>query len=75
MNFSKIYSFKEMNSYQYIAVVGLVMTLAANLILLYLDKSIPSFWALYACWSALFVIGSIVNYNSKPDEGHHHHHH
>ena len=75
MKLSKIYSFREMNSYQYIAVVGLIMTFAAHIILLFLDKDIKSFWALYACWSALFVIGSIVNINSKPDEGHHHHHH
>jgi len=74
MKLSKIYSFKEMNSYQYIAVVGLVMTFAANLILLYLQKDIQTFWALYACWSALFVVGSIVNFNSNPEEGHHHHH-
>ena len=73
MKFSKIYSFKEMNSYQYIAAVGLVMTFAANIILIYLQKDIPTFWALYACWTALFVVGSIVNFNSKPEEGHHHH--
>lgn len=75
MKLSKIYSFKEMNSYQYIAVVGLIMSFAANVILLVEGKAIQTFWALYACWTALFIIGSIVNINSKPDEGHHHHHH
>lgn len=74
MKLSKIYSFKEMNSYQYIAAVGLVMTLAANIILLYLQKDIQTFWALYACWISLFIIGTIVNFNSKPDEDHHHYH-
>jgi hypothetical protein len=27
------------------------------------------------CWTLFFIIGSIINLNSKPDEGHHHHHH
>jgi hypothetical protein len=39
------------------------------------QKPIQDFWALYVCWAALFVIGSIVNLNSKPGGHHHHHHH
>jgi len=74
MNLSKLYSFKEMNSYQFIAVVGLVMTLAAHAILLIQHKEIQTYWALYVCWVVLFILGSIANYRSKPDDGHHHHH-
>jgi hypothetical protein len=75
MKLSKIYNFKEMNSYQYIAVVGIVMSLGANIFLLISQKDIQHFWALYICWTLLFIIGSIINLNSKPGEGHHHHHH
>lgn len=73
--FSKIYNFKEMNSYQYIAVVGMVMSLGANIFLLIADKDVQHFWALYVCWGLFFLVGSIINLNSKPDEDHHHHHH
>jgi hypothetical protein len=75
MKYSKIYNFKEMNSYQYIAVVGIVMSLAAHVFLLIDHKDIQNFWALYVCWTLLFIIGSFINLNSKPGEGHHHHHH
>lgn len=75
MKFSKLYNFKEMNSYQFIAVTGLVMTIAAHLILYVQAKEIQSFWALYLCWLVVFILGSIANFRSKPGEGHHHHHH
>jgi hypothetical protein len=63
-----------MNSYQYLAVVGIVMSLGANVFLLIGHKDIQHFWALYVCWALLFLIGSIINLNNKPGEGHHHHH-
>jgi hypothetical protein len=75
MKLSKIYNFKEMNSYQYIAVVGLVMSLGANIFLLIGDKDVDNFWALYVCWALFFIVGSIINLNSKPGQDHHHHHH
>ena len=62
-----------MNSYQFIAVVGLIMTLAAHLILFLTGKHIASYWALYACWLVVFIIGSIINFNTNPDDHHHHH--
>jgi len=76
MKASKLYNFKEMNSYQFIAVVGLIMTLVAHAILLFTDKHISSFNALYACWVGVFIIGAVINFNTKPgnDHGHHHHH-
>jgi hypothetical protein len=27
------------------------------------------------CWALFFIIGSIINLNSKPGQDHHHHHH
>lgn len=74
MKISKLYNFREMNSYQFIAVVGLIMTLAAHLILLLTEKHITSFYALYACWVVVFIIGAIINFNTNPEDHHHHHH-
>lgn len=75
MKWSKIYNFKEMNSYQFIAAVGIIMTLAAHLVLWVQQKEVQSFWALYLCWAILFLLGTIYNIRSKPGQGHHHHHH
>lgn len=72
---SKIYNFKEMNSYQFIALVGFIMSLAANAVLELLGKTIENFWGLYICWTILFIIGSLKNLYGKPPEDHHHHHH
>ena len=74
MNFSKLYKVKEMNSFQIIAITGFVMTLLAHLILAFLGKQVESFGALYVCWLLFFVVGSILNYRSKPGDDHHHHH-
>ncbi|QMU28814.1 hypothetical protein [Adhaeribacter radiodurans] len=75
MKASKLYNFREMNSYQFIAVVGLIMTFAAHIILLLTDKHIASYNALYVCWVGVFIVGAIINYNTKPDDHHGHHHH
>ncbi len=75
MKLSKIYDPREMNSYQFVASTGLVMTLLANLILALIGKSVANFWALYVCWIVFFVLGTVVNYTSKPNDHDHHHHH
>lgn len=75
MDLSKLYNFKHMNSYQFIAVVGLIMSVGAHFILWFQKTEINDFWALYICWATLYIAGSVINYRSKPDEGHHHHHH
>lgn len=75
MKLSKIYDPREMNSYQFVAATGFVMTLVANIILLLIGKSIENFMALYACWSVFFILGAIANFNSKPGDNEHHHHH
>jgi uncharacterized membrane protein len=73
MKLSKIYDPREMNSYQFIAVTGLVMTLLAHIILILIGKEIDNFYALYICWFVFFCIGTIVNFNSNPRDDHHHH--
>ncbi|WP_018478591.1 hypothetical protein [Pontibacter roseus] len=75
MKLSKIYDPREMNSYQFVAATGLVMTIVANLILLLIGKSIESFSALYLCWFVFFGAGTLANLNSKPSDQDHHHHH
>ncbi len=74
MNLAKFYDFKLMNSYQFIAVVGLIMSAGAHVILWLNHKPIETYWALYLCWTVLYIIGSYLNFNSKPGEDHHHHH-
>jgi hypothetical protein len=27
------------------------------------------------CWTAFYLIGTLINFFGKPDEPHHHHHH
>lgn len=74
MKFTKIYDPREMNSYQFVAATGLVMTLVANIIMLLIGKSMHNFEALYLCWVVFFGLGTIVNFNSNPDDHDHHHH-
>lgn len=74
MKLSKVYDPREMNSYQFVAATGLVMTLLAHIILFFIGKSIDNFVALYICWLVFFCIGTVVNYNSNPEDDHHHHH-
>lgn len=77
MNFSKLYRPSDLNSYQFIALTGLLMSAAAHLILhfFYNQHPLPAgFGWLYVCWTALYVVGSLVNLFGKPSEGHHHHH-
>ncbi len=74
MKLSKIYNPQEMNSYQFVAVTGLVMTVVAHIILIFLGKFIESFEALYLCWVVFFVLGTIANLRDD-GQGHDHHHH
>jgi intracellular septation protein A len=75
MKLSKIYNPREMNSYQFLAATGLVMTVVAHIILAIIGKTVENFAALYLCWVVFFGAGTIANYRSKPDDHHHHHHH
>jgi hypothetical protein len=64
-----------MNSYQFVAATGLIMTLLANLILVLIGKHVENFEALYLCWFVFFGAGTVANYKSKPGNHDHHHHH
>lgn len=64
-----------MNSYQFVAATGLVMTIVANLIMLFLGKAVDNYNALYLCWAVFFTLGTVANFNSKPSDHDHHHHH
>lgn len=76
MEWFKIYNPKAMNSFQFIAVTGLVMSAVAHILMHLWGKEVDSFNYLYLCWGALFVFGSIQNLRHKPeDDDHHHHHH
>jgi hypothetical protein len=75
MKLSKIYDLRDMNSYQFIAVTGWIMTLFAHLILWVLAKEVENFWALYVCWAVVFVLGTVANLTSNPEDDDHHHHH
>ena len=76
MKLSKIYDVRDMNSYQFIAMTGWIMTLFAHLILWVTAKEVENFWALYVCWAVAFFLGTIANLTRNPeDEDHHHHHH
>ncbi|ALI99952.1 hypothetical protein DC20_14445 [Rufibacter tibetensis] len=75
MEWFKIYNPKAMNSFQFIAVTGIIMSALAHLLLHLWGKEIASFNYLYLCWSVLFVFGSIQNLRHNPEEDDHHHHH
>ncbi|GAA3997639.1 hypothetical protein GCM10022408_05460 [Hymenobacter fastidiosus] len=74
MDFSKLYKPSALNSYQFIAGTGLIMSAGAHLILHFLvNRTLPGFNWLYVCWVALYAVASLMNLFGKPDEGHHHH--
>lgn len=74
MKAGKFFNPREMNSFQVIAVTGLIMTGLAHLVLLVVKKEIPSYELLYACWLALYAFGLIRNLYAKPNHDHDHHH-
>ncbi|QCR25024.1 hypothetical protein [Pontibacter sp. SGAir0037] len=75
MKLSKIYNPQEMNSYQFVAATGFIMSLVAHIIILFIGKTIDNFEALYICWTAFFILGTIANLRDDNQNGGHHHHH
>ena len=75
MDFSKLYRPSALNSFQFIALTGLLMSAGAHLILYYfVSQTMPKgFNWLYVCWTGFYIFGTLVNYLGKPDEPHHHH--
>jgi len=75
MNFDKLYRPAALNSFQVVAVVGLLMAAGAHVVLRFGVGRVPTgFSWLYACWSAFYVFGTLRNYFGKPEPPHHHHH-
>lgn len=75
MDFNKLYRPSALNSFQFIAVTGLIMSAGAHVILHYLTHSTPvGYNWLYVCWVALYIGGTLLNFFGKPDAPHHHHH-
>jgi hypothetical protein len=76
MDFGKLYRPTLFNSWQFIAFTGLLMSGGAELIMRLLAYPRPAGYGwLYVCWTALFVVGALVNIFGKPTpHGHHHHH-
>ncbi len=74
MNFSKLYRPSALNSFQFIALTGLLMSAGAHLILhFFRSRAVPAgFDWLYVCWTGFYVVGTLINLFGKPDEGHHH---
>lgn len=75
MDFSKLYRPSALNSFQFVALTGLLMSAGAHLILyLFVGHTPPGFGWLYVCWAGLYALASLKNLLGKPEEPHHHHH-
>ena len=76
MDFSKLYRPSALNSFQFIALTGLLMSAGAHLILHFFVGRLPAgFNWLYVCWTGFYLVGTLINLFGKPDEPHHHHPH
>ena len=64
---------KNMNSFQVIAIVGIILSLVAHGILWIMGKTVENFAYLYPTWIGVFLLGLLLNpYLSKHDDHHHH---
>ena len=64
---------KNMNSFQVIALVGIIFSLVAHGILWLMDKTVVNYIYLYPTWAAIFIGGMLLNpYLSNHDDHHHH---
>ncbi len=76
MDFSKLYRPSALNSFQFVAGTGLIMSAAAHLILVMgAGRVPPGFGWLYVCWLVFYAGGTLLNYFGKSTAGHHHHDH
>ncbi len=62
-----------MNAWQFLALVGVVMTAAAHLLLWASHRELPHFAYLYPIWATLFGLGTLRNLTAPPDDDTHHH--
>ena len=73
MDLSKLYRPSALNSFQFIALTGLLMSAGAHLILHFLaHRTLAGFDWLYVCWTVFYLIGTLINLFGKPGEPHHH---
>ena len=70
----KLWHPSHLNVWQYLALVGLVMTAAAHALLLLTQRTVPGFGYLYLVWSTVFALGAIRNVTHEPGPDDHHHH-
>ncbi|AWM33055.1 hypothetical protein [Hymenobacter nivis] len=74
MDFSKLYRPSALNSFQFVAVTGLLMSAGAHFILAVFVGRVPAgFGWLYVCWLVFYAGGTLLNYFGKPNAGHQHH--
>ena len=74
VDLSKLYRPSALNSFQFIALTGLLMSAGAHLILHFAVGHTPTgFNWLYVSWTAFYVVGTLINLFGKPDEPHDHH--
>lgn len=71
---AKLWHPTHLNVWQYLALVGLVMTAAAHALLELSARTVPGFPYLYAVWSVVFILGAVRNLTHTPDPEDHHHH-
>ncbi len=73
MDFRKLYVPSFLNSFQFIALTGVLMSAAAHLLLRFGLGRVPAgFGWLYWCWLGLYSFGAWRNLFGKPGDGHHH---
>lgn len=76
MDLSKLYRPSALNSFQFVAVTGLLMSAGAHFILAVFVGRVPAgFGWLYVCWLVFYAGGTLLNYFGKPNAGHRHDHH
>ena len=76
MDFSKLYRPSALNSFQFVALTGVLMSAAAHVLLaVFVGRVPPGFNWLYVCWAVFYAGGTVLNYFGRPSAGHHHHEH
>lgn len=58
---------------QIISLFGILFSVAAHIVLIYIDKKVDNYWYIYPTWVIIFIVGLLFKKFSK-EEGHHHHH-
>jgi len=75
MDLSKLYRPSALNSFQFVAVTGLLMSAGAHFVLAMFVGRVPAgFGWLYVCWLVFYAGGTLLNYFGKPNAHEHEHH-